>query len=88
MRVFDHLDGAPEDARFSRVARKMRSGPWWQSITVRDEPAAVSGELTTRDANSTEHGGGCKHQERDGRVGTFAQCTEQDGLSRDSRHNH
>lgn len=44
-RVFDHLDGAPEDRRLSQVAREMRASSWWASVPERDEPADVSGEI-------------------------------------------
>jgi len=54
-RIFDHLRGEPEDVRFSRVARDMRRGAleigvpgpiaWWWTVPVRDEPAAVAGEI-------------------------------------------
>lgn len=51
-RIFDHFAGGePEDARFSRIARAMQRSPLWTSIPVRDEPAAVAGELVDhRDA--------------------------------------
>lgn len=45
-RVFDHLVGAPEDARFSKAARAMKSSPWWSSVPERDEPAATAGEVS------------------------------------------
>jgi len=47
-RVFDHLDGEPEDARFSRIAHAMRRSPFWQSVPTYDAPIAVSGEVNDR----------------------------------------
>ncbi len=45
-RIFDHLNGEPEDRRFSRVARAMKASPMWTSVPVRDEPADVNGETS------------------------------------------
>lgn len=44
-RIFDHLDGCPEDKQFSRVARAMVTSDWWTRVADRDEPAAVAGEV-------------------------------------------
>jgi len=54
-RIFDRLNGEPEDARLSRIAHQMRrgildygmSGPlaWWWTALVRDEPVACEGEI-------------------------------------------
>ena len=44
-RIFDHLDGTPEDARFSKIARAMHASPFWSSIPERDEPADAAGCL-------------------------------------------
>jgi hypothetical protein len=49
-RIFDHLDGEPEDQWFSKIARHMRKSPWWTRLPVRDEPQATSGEITERKA--------------------------------------
>jgi hypothetical protein len=45
-RIFDHLDGEPEDRWFSKIARHMRRSPWWSRLPVRDEPKAISGEIS------------------------------------------
>jgi hypothetical protein len=44
-RIFDHLDGLPEDRVFSRVARAMVASAWWSSVPARDEPTTVAGEV-------------------------------------------
>lgn len=54
-RIFDHLNGEPEEAGFLRIARDMRRGElelgvpgpiaWWWTVPVRDEPVAVAGEI-------------------------------------------
>jgi hypothetical protein len=45
-RIFDHMSGEPEDARFSRVAWAMRKSAWWSTTTVRGEdPAPAAGEI-------------------------------------------
>lgn len=44
-RIFDHLSGGPDDARFSRVAHAMRSEPWWRGIPIIVWPHDVSGEI-------------------------------------------
>lgn len=31
-RVFDHLDGEPEDRWFSKIARHMQRSPWWRAV--------------------------------------------------------
>lgn len=49
-RIFDHLDGEPEDRWFSKIARRMRRSPWWSRLPVRDEPKAISGEIAERKA--------------------------------------
>ena len=55
-RIFDHLDGVPEDQRFSRVARNMRSSPWWSAVPARDEPDAISGEVLAREVGAGKDG--------------------------------
>lgn len=44
-RIFDHLDGEPEDAVFSRVAHAMRRSPGWRAVPTYAEPAPVAGEI-------------------------------------------
>lgn len=44
-RIFDHLEGAPEDRQFSRVAHAMHASSWWSSVPERDEPVATAGEV-------------------------------------------
>lgn len=46
-RIFDHLEDAPadEDRFFSRVARRMRSSPWWHEVPEWTEPVPVAGEI-------------------------------------------
>lgn len=47
-RIFDHFTGdEAEDARFSKVARQMQRSPGWLVVPMRDEPAAVNGEIAT-----------------------------------------
>jgi len=52
LRIFDHLDGAPEDRRFSVVARAMHTSSWWREVRAnpkrQNEPAPVSGEIVAR----------------------------------------
>lgn len=43
-RIFDHLAGGAEDARFSRAARAMRGEPWWRGIPIIVGLDDVSGE--------------------------------------------
>jgi hypothetical protein len=47
-RIFDHLDGAPEDRWFSKIARQMQQSPWWRAVPTRTEPAPVSGEIESK----------------------------------------
>ena len=44
-RIFEHLDGAPEDRRFSKIAHAMRNSRWWSTVPVYVAPVAVSGEV-------------------------------------------
>lgn len=45
MRIFDHLDGTPEDAPLSRIAHRMRRSAWWRTVPAYVSPLAVSGEV-------------------------------------------
>lgn len=47
-RIFDHLDGGPEDALFSRVAWRMRRDPRWTQVPTWTDPLPVSGEIEAR----------------------------------------
>lgn len=45
-RIFDHLNGEPEDRRFGAVAHAMRSEAWWRGKPVFMVPGDVAGEVT------------------------------------------
>lgn len=51
-RIFDHMDGEPEDARFCKVAAAMKQSEWWLSWVGRQEkpkpPKAIKGTLKPR----------------------------------------
>jgi hypothetical protein len=47
-RIFDHMNGEPEDKWFSKVARQMQQSPWWLTRPKRTEPAPVSGEIESK----------------------------------------
>lgn len=44
-RIFDHLEGSPDDRYFSRIARQMHGSAWWSSVPVYVAPRPVSGEV-------------------------------------------
>lgn len=48
-RIFDHIDGTPEDRKFSRAAHAMRKSRQWHLLPLRDEPEPVSGEFTAKE---------------------------------------
>lgn len=44
-RVFDHLDGTPEDKHLSRAAWEMRLSAWWERVPTYEAPDPVAGEI-------------------------------------------
>jgi len=43
--VFEHLTGCPEENVLRIRAREMYWSDWWRTVSRRDEPSPVAGEI-------------------------------------------